>query len=561
MRGNLLIVGSVGGVCISIHASTWEATVMDANGNFRDIFQFTPLHERQREVTESAASAKAISIHASTWEATYRTTLSGCTCPISIHASTWEATIATGIGDNVQWFQFTPLHERQQSQLELATMYNDFNSRLYMRGNTVYPVHGRHYNPDFNSRLYMRGNSSCVCSKVYEESISIHASTWEATKTVPPTWTRPDRFQFTPLHERQPAVYAKFCLCIDYFNSRLYMRGNSVAADKGTEATNFNSRLYMRGNMIPQIMWQRQTNFNSRLYMRGNLTELEKLEEESISIHASTWEATRKPLRQSIHLLISIHASTWEATLLQVVATQSHPQFQFTPLHERQHFQLVATADLLNFNSRLYMRGNLRHYLSVQIRQRFQFTPLHERQLDDADFSPIDGNFNSRLYMRGNPAQFAIASALTYFNSRLYMRGSKEQGMKQQEFFDFNSRLYMRGSGISDLSFDAFLYFNSRLYMRGSVVFNTEWNRRTYFNSRLYMRGSSFGYSICPGNVSISIHASTWEAAFYRSSSHWSENFNSRLYMRGSQTRRRVVLSGIYFNSRLYMRGSQVRQS
>ena len=106
---------------------------MDANGNFRDIFQFTPLHERQRI------------------------------------APLYPAVPAL--------FQFTPLHERQQSQLELATMYNDFNSRLYMRGNTVYPVHGRHYNPDFNSRLYMRGNSSCVCSKVYEESISIHAST------------------------------------------------------------------------------------------------------------------------------------------------------------------------------------------------------------------------------------------------------------------------------------------------------------------------------------------------------------------------------------------------
>ena len=40
---------------------------MDANGNFRDIFQFTPLHERQHTIQDlSNVDIMTISIHAST---------------------------------------------------------------------------------------------------------------------------------------------------------------------------------------------------------------------------------------------------------------------------------------------------------------------------------------------------------------------------------------------------------------------------------------------------------------------------------------------------------------
>ena len=37
----------------------------------------------------------------------------------------------------ISLFQFTPLHERQQSGLLHPPMFYDFNSRLYMRGNQV----------------------------------------------------------------------------------------------------------------------------------------------------------------------------------------------------------------------------------------------------------------------------------------------------------------------------------------------------------------------------------------------------------------------------------------
>ena len=34
----------------------------------------------------------------------------------------------------------------------------------------------------------------------------------------------------------------------------------------------------------------------------------------TVSIHASTWEATAHRINQTIELVVSIHASTWEAT-------------------------------------------------------------------------------------------------------------------------------------------------------------------------------------------------------------------------------------------------------
>ena len=78
---------------ISIHASTWEATSICFTCQIHVfVFQFTPLHERQRELQDVLHSLNCISIHASTWEATYQ----------------------------IQLFNFISGY---------------FNSRLYMRGN------------------------------------------------------------------------------------------------------------------------------------------------------------------------------------------------------------------------------------------------------------------------------------------------------------------------------------------------------------------------------------------------------------------------------------------
>ena len=125
---------------------------------------------------------------------------------------------------------------------------SNFNSRLYMRGNSSFKNKNRVLNY-FNSRLYMRGNRY-----------------FAGLQQVPPL------FQFTPLHERQPGV-----------TCGLYQR----------------------------------TYFNSRLYMRGNERFLDNLAKGiSISIHASTWEATRGDILCTRTQGISIHASTWEATVL-----------------------------------------------------------------------------------------------------------------------------------------------------------------------------------------------------------------------------------------------------
>ena len=92
MRGNFCLPRSPAPQCISIHASTWEATppqsaLIVGSSTFQftplherqreevipmeteGIFQFTPLHERQPGDSDSKESSFQISIHASTWEA------------------------------------------------------------------------------------------------------------------------------------------------------------------------------------------------------------------------------------------------------------------------------------------------------------------------------------------------------------------------------------------------------------------------------------------------------------------------------------------------------------
>ena len=187
-------------------------------------FQFTPLHERQHVKTTGIRHIN-ISIHASTWEATvriflhtgsYNISIHASTWEaaqfeedkfkariISIHASTWEATYLLRTRPNPFIFQFMLLHERQHwfSLCPSVTMY--FNSRLYMRGSMcgcilfwtkrLISIHASAweatclqaaqavFEQDFNSRLCMRGNSvnSFVCTFC---CISIHASAWEATE-------------------------------------------------------------------------------------------------------------------------------------------------------------------------------------------------------------------------------------------------------------------------------------------------------------------------------------------------------------------------------------------
>ena len=168
---------------ISIHASTWEAAasehcslILSTHFNSRlymrgslsqgtlsqspPIFQFTPLHERQRTKNERR-SKQHISIHASTWEA--------ATTSIRL----WVVTI----------FQFTPLHERQPlrrasrhidalfqfTPLHERQQYDQLLERLEIKFQFT-PLHERQLRKvwckdgwaNFNSRLYMRGSWRCL---------------------------------------------------------------------------------------------------------------------------------------------------------------------------------------------------------------------------------------------------------------------------------------------------------------------------------------------------------------------------------------------------------------
>ena len=100
-----------------------------------------------------------------------------------------------------------------------------------------------------------------------------------------------------------------------YFNSRLYMRGNRPRRGESGQRKHFNSRLYMRGNKPPlQLRQQTEVYFNSRLYMRGN----------AYFLHGSLmWEYFNSRLYM-------------RGNTNQVITQEGKMEFQFTPLHERQ---------------------------------------------------------------------------------------------------------------------------------------------------------------------------------------------------------------------------------
>ena len=148
---------------------------------------------------------------------------------ILIHTSTWEATTVISTVINAIKFQFTPLHERQRAAVSEEWWGGlNFNSRLYIRG----------------SQQWQQDYSKMV-------SISIHASTREATLT----------------------AYLLAAFCIN-FNSRLYTRGDNTAFAASEMSADFNSRLYTRGDDREGREDKVLLYFNSRLYTRGDFVAL-----------------------------------------------------------------------------------------------------------------------------------------------------------------------------------------------------------------------------------------------------------------------------------------------
>ena len=143
------------------------------------------------------------------------------------------------------------------------------------------------------------------------------------------------KFQFTPLHERQPSHRELRWRPWSNFNSRLYMRGSVFLMLFFVIIFYFNSRLYMRGSISAAQHLACSIHFNSRLYMRGSFVSSHGSASHELFQFTPLHE--RQPDRESLlfRLPISIHASTWEAASPVSVPIVS-PIFQFTPLHERQ---------------------------------------------------------------------------------------------------------------------------------------------------------------------------------------------------------------------------------
>ena len=136
-----------------------------------------------------------------------------------------------------------------------------------MRGNIILPQLG-HVIIYFNSRLCMRGNTN---GRKWHNgrNISIHASAWEATsKNI--SNAIPWIFQFTPLHERQ-------------------------------HKSKYHAHLSLWFQFTP--LHERQQQYAEA-----------RADGDSISIHASAWEATTNGRKWHNGRNISIHASAWEAT-------------------------------------------------------------------------------------------------------------------------------------------------------------------------------------------------------------------------------------------------------
>ena len=248
----------------------------------------------------------------------------------------------------------------------------------------------------------MRGD---VCHSIVlpvVEDISIHASTWEATKN--------------GRRDKQLSLN---------FNSHLYMRGNSGES------------------VIPAFLYKFQfTPLHERQPFLG-------------ASFSSTTKFQFTPLHERQHI---------DQKILPITA-----KFQFTPLHERQPVPIESGAfRWINFNSRLYMRGNL---LTVVFQPRlsvFQFTPLHERQLDElCSQYELDISIHASTWEATGMSQRLLLKKQD-FNSRLYMRGNFFQFVKITLSIYFNSRLYMRGNGQKPGFDGVSAYFNSRLYMRGN---------------------------------------------------------------------------------------------
>lgn len=176
---------------ISIRTSTWEVTKSAGFFTFPELFQFTPLHERQHRFQYTPSLQKV--------------------------------------------FQFTPLHERRRFGCRSSRDLQNFNSRLCMRGNTMddsaqlqgiwfqfTPLHNRQPQNSGSSPgtfpfqftpIHERRRANGFHHAILH-SISIHASTWEAAAKIHNFFNKIDTIFYQTLF-----FYSNFSEGSPFFNS------------------------------------------------------------------------------------------------------------------------------------------------------------------------------------------------------------------------------------------------------------------------------------------------------------------------------------------------------
>ena len=187
--------------------------------------------------------------------------------------------------------------------------------------------------------------------------------------------------------------------------------------------------------------------------------------------------------------------------------------FQFTPLHERQPCcrvpHLVLFGISIHASTWEAARQASRHVdaLTISIHastweaassaffssfwSAFQFTPLHERQPEPLPQRRRTWQFQfTPLHERQHHGR-RRTGRYPYFNSRLYMRGSKKAGCTtyQANAFQFTP-----------------------LHERQPITFEVSSNKTLFQFTPLHERQQRL-FDNCGFHASISIHASTWEAA------------------------------------------------
>ena len=279
--------------------------------------------------------------------------------------------------------------------------------------------------------------------RLFQWTVSIHASAWEATvslsvfQSTPPHGRRrfamlgrrrcPTRsrvFQSTPPHGRRRGTTVWFQSTPPHrpdarFQSTSWEAFQSTPPHGRRRAPGFNPRLRMGGR---PLRFQSTPPHGRRLGTRHTYDAIVH-----VSIHASAWEGLQREKRGQFHCFnprlrmggdirrtphcprwcVSIHASAWEATrgCIQCVSCS---QFQSTPPHGRRPGFRLFTNRRRRFQS-TPPHGRRRDEDIYRDRpSRFQSTPPHGRRPPARRSTLYRYCFNPRLRMGGDPPRCSM---------------------------------------------------------------------------------------------------------------------------------------------------------